>query len=509
MLHLNRRIVMNNPEDYLKSLLMQEDCEEAMDTIMNRYFEDQDDGGKGVLLESGTYYIIDPFPFLLFKDENVISDKVIRYCQVALEDYKKYGNQYISVGFLPPYIKDTYQNTVFTTITRAFIRSRDQKDIDKMKAQPLVDFYKLIDKSVSKKDDSVYTNFKSWNALKSAIEKSPVNRIVVPRDMGEGGSYDTLHNNKGNVFCVSDVNINYDGSVVPAMDFLTNAAEEYLHKKEHIDAKNSKAPTSFEQYISYMIAYLSLNVEAAKEDADNVKSKKSSRSNADKLKSKQRNLDLSNYKNTRLTPQDSNIEYWKDSAAGEAFKDLDTNLSSSINKEEWAKVKDDLSHTFDRKKVDADLEKVYNLKHFVPDVLGLEPDGQRYDARTYEDPTRKKIKGVSGYDVFKHEKEIDKLEKENDELRDKIAMESSDSKIKKYQKQIEDNEEEIDIIKQEMKNRESNENDLRLHKKYVDKVTKANQEGNTADAEELLKAACYVEEKTANINSIHRYLVGR
>ena len=497
---------MNSPKDYLKSLLIQEDCENAMDSIMDRYFEDQNNNGKSDVIETGQYYIIDPFPFLLFNKDGTISTKISIYCESALKDYNAKKDQYSSIGFLPPYIKDTYQNTIFTTITRAYIRSRPSEDIARMKAESLLEFYKLLDKVDSSKDEYVYTKFNSWYALKNAIEGSSHNRIVVPSDMVNGNSYSSFRNDKGNVVEIK-VSIDYDSSIVPAMDAVVRAAEDFSHKKEQYNTKKANTSISeVDKYLSYLISYVSLNVEAAKEDSNNVKSKNASRSNAEKLKASSRNLDLAQYKNNRLDPQDNTIEYWKDSMAGDAFKSVDDNLSNTINKDLWEKVKKDLNHTLNRKNVDDDLEKVYNLKHFIPDVLGLEPSESRYDARTYEDPTRRKVKGVSGYDIFKNVKRIDKLDKENDKLRDKIALESDEDKIKKLQKQIDDNNDEIDIIKQSMKNGSSNDNDLRLTKKYKNKVDKISTENNVVTDKSMIQASEFIKENNAVVLTVRKYL---
>ena len=114
------------------------------------------------------------------------------------------------------------------------------------------------------------------------------------------------------------------------------------------------------------------------------------------------------------------------------------------------------------------------------DVLGMESDDTRYDARKYEDPNYRKIKGVSGYDVYKHDKKIQKLEDEIDELERKIAMESDTKKINKYQKQIEDDREEIEIILQELDSEDSK--GTRTKELYTKKIANAG-EGEVSDAQ--------------------------
>ena len=119
------------------------------------------------------------------------------------------------------------------------------------------------------------------------------------------------------------------------------------------------------------------------------------------------------------------------------------------------------------------------MGHLAPDALGLEPDDSRYDARKYEDPMRRKIKGVSGYNIYKSDKKIQDLQDEIDELKKEISVESDSKKIEKLQKQIDDDLEEIEIISQKLDSEESK--GTRTEELYKKKVKDLGSENNLKD----------------------------
>lgn len=86
---------MNNLEDYIKSLLIEDDCNVAMNNILNKYFEDNEaPQTASEIVENGTYYIMDPFPFLLFDRNGNLSQKMVTYCKAVLADYDAHKNEY-------------------------------------------------------------------------------------------------------------------------------------------------------------------------------------------------------------------------------------------------------------------------------------------------------------------------------------------------------------------------------------------------------------------------------
>ena len=497
---------MNNLEDYIKSLLIEDDCNVAMNNILNKYFEDNEaPQAASEIVENGTYYIMDPFPFLLFDRNGNLSQKMVTYCKAVLADYDAHKNEYRHLCFLPPYIKDVPQLTIFSTITRNYILGGLIKK--HVGGHEVVEsFYKLLNDSKvdrSQGDDYVFTKFKSWNILRNNVQSSSQLRIAVPRDIGEGQGYGTINSSKNhNVFCVSNVSMNYETAIVPIMNLVKDLAKDFNIKKNSLSSEKPKNETEIELYLSYLIANCSLDVEAVERSINNVVTRTPGKVKSEKINGRSNSFDKDTYKNTRLTPQDNNIEYWKDTMIGDAIQDLNQNAGG--NSEAWKKVVDDMSHTFDRKKLDNDIEKFYNAKHFIPDVLGLETDDTRYDARKYEDPNRRKIKGVSGYDIFKHDKEIQKLEDEIEDLKQEIAAENDEKKIEKLQKKIQDNEDEIDIIKQALDSKEAQGE--RTNKKYKDKVSNTDN-GTSITSSDLIKANNYVTSKgNAKIQAVLTYI---
>ena len=216
---------------------------------------------------------------------------------------------------------------------------------------------------------------------------------------------------------------------------------------------------------------------------------------------------MENYKNNRLNKQPTDIDYWQDSTAGDAVKWLNSNANGDPNGEgkAWANTVKDMKHIFNRTTLDKDLEKAYNIKDFIPDVLGMETDDSKYDSRKYEDPSRRKIKGVSGYDIYKHDKKIQELQDEIEEMEKQIALENDASKIKKLQRKIDNNNEEIEIIKQKL---DSDEFKGELyHKKYLKKVDNAKSEEVTND--DISKGINYIKSNVTKMSIIYKNLTNQ
>ena len=197
----------------------------------------------------------------------------------------------------------------------------------------------------------------------------------------------------------------------------------------------------------------------------------------------------------------SKYDYWKDSELGQTVDWLNKNANG--DSESWKNTIDTLSHAFNRTKLDTDLEKIYNVKHLAPDALGLEPDDSRYDARKYEDPMRRKIKGVSGYDIYKSDKRIQSLQDEIDELKKQISVETDSKKIEKLKKQIDDDLEEIEIISQKLDSEESK--GTRTEELYNKKIKNIGSTNNLRDVK-FAKGIAFVKNHQNDLIIMHKCL---
>lgn len=463
---------MNELEEYLRNMLVETEMESTMDNIVGDLFQEDTKtiGTDSSYIGLNTYFVFDPFPFLVFDNTcKGLSKSMIDYYKQALDDYNLHRNAYRNLKVLPSFIKDTIQCTIFSKMTRDYVNSglgNNIAGIDVIK-----DFYKLKSDEVGQ---DFYDHVGSWHKLKNLIEANKGNRLFTPVDMITGTGYQKIRSS--NVVYANGIYMQYELKTLPVMNALTKEAEKFRNESEVIKPNSSFHPKDeFEKYLGFMVATCAANSSVLNTELENVKSKKSFSTTVRGLN---KHFDHDTYKHTRLNKQSSDIDYWKDTSAGQFVDYLNKNANG--DDEDWKNTVDTLSHVFNRTKLDNDLEKVYNAGHFIPDVLGMESDDTRYDARKYEDPNYRKIKGVSGYDVYKHDKKIQKLEDEIDELERKIAMESDTKKINKYQKQIEDDREEIEIILQELDSEDSK--GTRTKELYTKKIANAG-EGEVSDAQ--------------------------
>ena len=162
-----------------------------------------------------------------------------------------------------------------------------------------------------------------------------------------------------------------------------------------------------------------------------------------------------------------------------------------------------VNRVFVKKNYLFDNDKIYNVKHLAPDALGLEPDDSRYDARKYEDPMRRKIKGVSGYDIYKSDKRIQSLQDEIDELKKQISVETDSKKIEKLKKQIDDDLEEIEIISQKLDSEESK--GTRTEELYNKKIKNIGSTNNLRDVK-FAKGIAFVKNHQNDLIIMHKCL---
>lgn len=500
---------MNTLEKYFSSLLIEEECDKAMNRILDKMFEASSAPqpnsyiNTSAQINTSIYYVIDPFPFLFFDStKNKISNKVVSYCTQALDDYNSHKDSYKSLCFLPPYIKDTLQLTVFTTITRGYILSELANNIQGI--EKVKEFYNLLNspKIEKQNDDYVFTNFKSWNSFKSIMSSHPNYRVFVPEDIGPKGGYEGIKTSNAKV--AQNIYIDYNSNIIPVMKKISELAITFKNEKNNISVKNNlKYNNEYEKYLSYLIANCSMDTVSTNISVLNVTNGKPSKIESNQIDGRNKNFDRDTYKNSRLNPQIDTIEYWKDSELGQGVEQL--NKIANGESDDWKKTLNKLNHTFNRDLVDKDLEKIYNLKHFAPDVLGLESEHTRYDARKYEDPNRRKIKGISGHDIYEHDKKIQQLMDENDELMKKISVENDEKEIEKLQKQMDANNEEIDIIKQRLDSHEEHSN--RVEKKYKDKIKDIGFAKKEIDESDFAKAEVFITSHKNDVSVINAKLV--
>lgn len=472
---------MSDLEKYFFEL---RETEQAMDCIIDGVLRENVDGMNGVdyseSLGMNTYYMFDPFPFLLFSsDRNTLATCIKSYYTQALNDYNQNKSTYRHLKILPSFIKDTLQCSFFSTITRDYVISgRADKigGIDVLKR-----FYSLINSSTSV-DDVFYSKVTSWNSFKNTINKNPNgNRVFSAVDIMSGNQYQRI--NSPNIGYAKDVSMRYETLTLPLMEEIVRVAKKFKKLSGSVD----KSPKNeFEKYVSYVIAKCAENLEDVAAEVNKIKNKEKGINS--KIGGYNKHFDKETYRNQKLTAQDNSIDYWKDTGIGKAVSELNK-IANGENDEEWNKVLDDVKHTFNRKELDNDLEKFYNKGHFLNDVLGLEPEGSRYDARKYEDPNRRKIKGVSGYDIYKKDKEIDKLLDEIEDLKKKINKEVDPDKIKKLQDEIKANEEEIELIKQKLDSPELQ--DKKTDEDYKKKISNA--EKKTVTDADISKCVSFIQ----------------
>ena len=495
---------MTNFEDYLKSLLIENEAENEINNIIGDLFQEATSAeeigdSNASYIGMNTYFVFDPFPFLVFDNTcNHLSNTMIDYYKQALEDYNKHKGAYRALKILPSFIKGTIQCTAFSKLTRSYVESgfaNDIKGIDVIK-----DFYRLKSDEIG---DDFYSNVGSWHKLKSLIETNKGNRLFTPVDMITGAGYRKV--DSPNVAYANGIYMQYELKTLPVMNILSNESIKFKNEEGSLSLDKDERPENeYEKYIGYMIAGCAMNNNEIQQEVEKVKSNKSFKSNVAVLN---KHFDKENYKNDRLTKQSSDIDYWKDSEIGQSIDWINKNANGDPNSEgaAWAKTVDNLSHTFNRTKLDTDIEKAYNLKHFIPDALGMESSDSRYDARKYEDPNRRKIKGVSGFDVYMHDKKIQDLEDEIDELEKEISMESDLEKVSKLQKHIDDNKEEIDIIKQKLDSEESK--GTRTKELYKNKIEKATDSGTSVDS--FSKGVKFVKSHSSDLAMLKKYLANQ
>ena len=462
---------MNNLEDYFKGLLIENEQEEVISQIIDEHFQEatkaEEVGNTDTsYIGVNTYFVSDPFPFLVFDNTcNGLSATMVNYYKQAYEDYNNHKSSYRTLKILPSFIKDTLQCTAFSKMTRAYVNAGyadNVKGIDVIKK-----FYSLKSDEVG---DDFYSKVGSWHKLKDLIEKNPGNRLFTPEDLVSGARYRKL--DSSNVAYARGIYMEYDLKVLPVMNLLNSEAEKFNTEEENLESE--KPSTEYEKYAGFLIAASAKNKNLITDEMAKIKD---NRSFTSKVSGLNKHFDKENYKNTRLTRQSTDIDYWRDSELGQAVDWLNKNANG--DDESWKSTVDTLSHAFNRTKLDNDLEKIYNLGHLAPDALGLEPDDSRYDARKYEDPMRRKIKGVSGYNIYKSDKKIQDLQDEIDELKKEISVESDSKKIEKLQKQIDDDLEEIEIISQKLDSEESK--GTRTEELYKKKVKDLGSENNLKD----------------------------
>ena len=489
---------MNNLEDFFKGLLIENERESAISKIVEEHFAEATTQAEEVgnandsYVGVNTYFVFDPFPFLIFDNTgNGLSATMVNYYTQALEDYNKHKDTYRTLKVLPSFIKDTLQCTIFSRMTRTYVNAgyaNDVKGIDVIKR-----FYGLKSDEIG---NDFYSQVGSWHKLKDLIEKNPGNRLFTPVDMVSGAKY--LKLNSPNVAYAKGIYMEYDLKTLPVMNLLATEAEKFKQEEESLDSK-VKPKTEYEKYAGFLIAASALNSTTITSEVEKVRSMKSFSSNTPGLN---KNFDRANYKNPRLSWQSTDIDYWKDTAAGKAVDWLNKNACGDC--ENWQKAVDALSHTFNRTKLDQDLEKFYNKKHFLPDVLGLESDSVRYDARKYEDPMRRKIKGVSGYDIYKNDKKIQDLNDDIDDAKKEISIETDPDKIKKLEKRIEDDEKEIEIIEQKLESAELKSD--RTEELYKKKIKKANATDGNLQGLKFSKGIAFVKNHASDLSIMNKYL---
>lgn len=501
---------MNTLEDYFRKFLIEQESEKAIDTIVDTWFNEStgaqmatvDGDSINSYIGTNTYFVFDPFPFLLFDGtENQLAKSMQDYYKQALEDYNQHKSVYRTLKILPSFIKDTIQCTIFSNMTRAWVEMGYGDNIGGI--EYLKEFYALKSDEV---DEEFYSKVGSWHKLKDTIEKNQGNRLFTPMDMVTGTRYKSLQTS--NVIYARDIYMNYDSMTLPVMNLLAMKAKDFDIEKNNIDVEKGDIDkaTGFENYLGYLITKCAAFKDNLAREVDNVRSKKSFKTNTS-LQTLNKNFDKVNYTNTRLKKQSTDIDYWKDSDAGKTIDWVNKNANGSGDEADaWNKTIDNLSHTFNRTKLDADLEKWYNKGHFISDVLGKEADDYaRYDARKYEDPNRRKIKGVSGYDIYRNDKRIQELEDEIKELKKEISIEEDPKKIEKLQNHIKHDEDEIEIIKQALDSEE--EHSDRIEKKYQDKIKNTS---NTQVAEkDIDKGIKYVLSHTNDLSAFNKYLTNR
>ena len=482
---------MNSLEEYIQNLLFQEDCESAMDDIINRMFESEDSDNETVdpanISNTGSYFMFDPFPFLLFnKDGTLISDKVVSYCEQALRDYNKNKDNYKTLCFIPPFIKDQMQITIFSEITRAFIRSEAANGIPRINI--LRDFYNLLssNKIASGKpnDEYVFTNFRSWNAFAPEARK-PTNHVFTFTDFGNK-QYDELKN----AVRAQGIYINYENTVVPTMSLVSSLAKQFNIKKGSISDDSKEKETPYKKYLSYLIACCATDVDATEASALAVRSGKAAKIDSKKISGFNSEYDKGTYKGSKLDAYKGGLKYWKDGELGDFVKDSNEH-SPAGESDSWKSTLDNLKHTFDQDTVNDDLEKIYNLDKLGKDVMKGELDNKHYDARKYEDPDRSKVEGVAGHDIYKKDLRTKELELEIKDLKRQIVHEHDDDKVAELEKKIRAAEDEINHINS-LRNKDDNE-DHNLENEYKHKVQNAKTSKKTTDSD-ISKAVNFIED---------------
>lgn len=492
---------MDTFEKYIKSVLVETEQEDAMDRIICDVFNESEThiAGRtdGSYTSTNTYFVFDPFPFLLFDtSNNSLSKMMIDYYKQAIDDYNVNKNSFRNLKVLPSFIRDTLQCTTFSLFTKAYIENGLADNIGGIEV--IKQFYELKPDEV---DGSFYAKVGSWHKLKDTIEKNPGDRLFTPADSVTGTTYKRI--NSSNVAFARGVYMQYDTKTLPVMQSLLDQSNVFNSIKGSLST-DLKPSNEYEKYIGYMLAACANNKKEVVSEIEKVKSKKSFKTEKANLNKK---FDRENYKNNRLNKQPTDIDYWQDSTVGDAVKWLNSNANGDPNGEgkAWANTVKDMKHIFNRTTLDKDLEKAYNIKDFIPDVLGMETDDSKYDSRKYEDPSRRKIKGVSGYDIYKHDKKIQELHDEIEEMEKQIALENDASKIKKLQRKIDNNNEEIEIIKQKL---DSDEFKGELyHKKYLKKVDNAKSEEVTND--DISKGINYIKSNGTKMSIIYKNLTNQ
>lgn len=501
---------MDTLEEYFKGLLIEQESENAIETIVGNWFNesseaqmsDVSDESLNSYIGTNTYFVFDPFPFLIFDGTGNRLSKIMQdYYKQALDDYNKHRSVYRTLKILPSFIKDTIQCTIFSSMTRAWVEMGYGDKIEGIKY--LKDFYALKSDEV---DEEFYSRVGSWHKLKDTIEKNQGNRLFTPMDMVTGTRYKSLQTS--NVVYANGIYMNYDLMTLPVMNLLSIKAKDFDLEKNSINVEKGDIDkaSNYENYLGYLITKCATYKDSLTQEVENVKSKKSFKTKTS-TQSLNKNFDRANYTNTRLKKQSTDIDYWKDSASGQAVDWLNKNANGSGEEADaWNKTVNNLSHTFNRTKLDTDLEKWYNRVRFLPDVLGMEADDySRYDARKYEDPNRRKIKGVAGYDIYKKDIKIQELEDEIKELKNDISNEEDPKKIEELEKHIKSNEDEIEIIKQALDSEE--ERGDRVEKKYQDKVK--NMSNNQVDEKDIDKGIKYVLTHNNDLSVFNKYLTNR
>lgn len=486
---------MSNLEDFFKELLIENEQEKVISQIINEHFQEatkaEEVGDDDVsYIGVNTYFVFDPFPFLIFDHtNNSLSATMVNYYKQALEDYNNHKSAYRTLKILPSFIKGAIQCTTFSKMTRVYVNAGyadNVKGIDIIKQ-----FYSLKSDEVG---DEFYGKVGSWHKLKDLIEKNPGNRLFTPADTVSGSKYLKLDN--PNVAYARGIYMEYDLKVLPVMNLLASESEKFRAEEENLE---SVVPANeYEKYTGFLIAASAKNANIITDEVNKVKNQKSFSS---KVIGLNKHFDKENYKNTRLDRLSTDIDYWKDSELGQTVDWLNKNANG--DSESWKNTIDTLSHAFNRTKLDTDLEKIYNVKHLAPDALGLEPDDSRYDARKYEDPMRRKIKGVSGYDIYKSDKRIQSLQDEIDELKKQISVETDSKKIEKLKKQIDDDLEEIEIISQKLDSEESK--GTRTEELYNKKIKNIGSTNNLRDVK-FAKGIAFVKNHQNDLIIMHKCL---